>query len=82
METYHYDSAMVKSAVCLAVGLVCLGSACRAGGSKTDPAVVSNTAALWSDGEEWLVSPAPVFEIGAASGAPEYELHNVVVGSG
>ncbi len=73
----------VISSLCVAG---CLGSiACGADSAieafvVTDSAgveIVTNRGAIWSEGGEWRVSPAPVLSIGTFEGDAHYELHQV-----
>jgi hypothetical protein len=61
--------------------IACEGAASRDGGvSVVDSAgiqIVHSSRPLWDDGGAWELSEAPIVQIGAVQGDPDYELHRV-----
>ena len=82
MTTSNNTLSPAQVLSCLVLGLAACDSATRFPGTlHTDSAGIAIATALeplWAPGEGWTVSAEPLVEIGAATGAGEYLLDNVV----
>ena len=82
MTTSNNTLSSARILGCLVLGLAACDSATRFPGTlHTDSAGIAIATALeplWGPGEGWTVSEEPQVEIGAATGANEYLLDNVV----